>query len=114
MLFTMKAKAYVQSIILFIFLCGFILLTGYLRDQVGSQNSKLWISLGSTTILAMAVVINLYFKEKLLQKPSENMGKISAWTSGTADRIVDIIEGKGEQWLRMSTDYRKHTHESKY
>jgi len=52
--------------------------------------------------------------EKLLQKPSENMGKISAWTSGTADRIVDIIEGKGEQWLRMSTDYRKHTHESKY
>ena len=65
----MKAKAYVQSIILFIFLCGFILLTGYLRDQVGSQNSKLWISLGSTTILAMAVVINLYFKEKQLQKP---------------------------------------------
>jgi len=52
--------------------------------------------------------------EKLLQKPSENMGKISTWTSGTADRIVDIIEGKGEQWLRMSTDYRKHTHESKY
>jgi hypothetical protein len=52
--------------------------------------------------------------EKLLQKPSENMGKISAWTSGTADRIVDIIEGKGEKWLRMSTDYRKHTHESKY
>lgn len=52
--------------------------------------------------------------EKLLQKPSENMGKICAWTSGTADRIVDIIEGKGEQWLRMSTDYRKHTHESKY
>jgi hypothetical protein len=52
--------------------------------------------------------------EKLLQKPSENMGKICTWTSGTADRIVDIIEGKGEQWLRMSTDYRKHTHESKY
>ena len=52
--------------------------------------------------------------EKLLQKPSENMGKICAWTSGTADRIVDIIEGNGEQWLRMSTDYRKHTHESKY
>jgi len=65
----MKAKSYIQSIILFTFLCGFILLTGYLRDQVGSQNSKLWISLGSTTILAMAVVINLYFKEKQLQKP---------------------------------------------
>jgi surface polysaccharide O-acyltransferase-like enzyme len=65
----MKTKAYVQSIILFIFLCGFILLTGYLRDQVGGLSSKLWISLGSTTILAMAVVVNLYFKERQLQKP---------------------------------------------
>lgn len=52
--------------------------------------------------------------ERLLKKPSENMGKISDWNNGTVDRIVDIIEGKGEQWLRMSTDYRKHTHESKY
>ena len=52
--------------------------------------------------------------EKLLQKPHPNMGKISDWTNGTVDRIVDIIEGKGEQWLRMSTDYRKHTHESKF
>jgi hypothetical protein len=42
------------------------------------------------------------------------MGKISKWTDGTIDRIVDILEGNGEQWLRMSTDYRKHTHESKY
>jgi hypothetical protein len=52
--------------------------------------------------------------ERLLEKPSENMGKISDWNNGTADRICDIIEGKGEKWLRMSTDYRKHTHESKY
>jgi len=65
----MKAKSYIQSIILFTFLYGFILLTGYLREQVVNKNSKLWISLGSTTILAMAVVINLYFKEKQLQKP---------------------------------------------
>ena len=50
----------------------------------------------------------------LLQEPHKNMGKISDWTDGTIDRIVDILEGKGEQWLRMSTDYRKHTHESKY
>jgi hypothetical protein len=52
--------------------------------------------------------------EKLLQKPHANQGKISDWTNGTVDRIVDILEGKGEQWLRMSTDYRKHTHESKF
>ena len=50
----------------------------------------------------------------LLQHPHSNMGKFSAWNDGTIDRICDIIEGRGEQWLRMSTDYRKHTHESKY
>ena len=49
-----------------------------------------------------------------LMAPSPNQGLISNWTNGTIDRIVDILEGKGEQWRRMSTDYRKHTHESKY
>jgi hypothetical protein len=49
-----------------------------------------------------------------LQTPHRNMGKISTWTDGCIDRIVDILEGRGEQWRRMSTDYRKHTHESKY
>ena len=52
--------------------------------------------------------------EKLLKKPSPLMGKISNWTDGTVGRVVDILEGNGEQWLRMSTDYRKHTHETKY
>lgn len=50
----------------------------------------------------------------LLAKPSPNMGLISSWNDGTIDRVCDILEGQGEQWLRMSTDYRKHTHESKY
>jgi hypothetical protein len=52
--------------------------------------------------------------EKLLYMESPRMGKISDWTNGTVDRIVDIMQGSGEQWLRMSTDYRKHTHESKF
>ena len=52
--------------------------------------------------------------DTLLHTPSPNIGKISDWTDGTIDRICDILEGQGEQWLRMSTDYRKHTHESKY
>jgi hypothetical protein len=51
---------------------------------------------------------------KLLAKPHKNMGKISDWTDGTIDRICDIMEGKGEQWLRMNTDYRKYTRESKF
>jgi hypothetical protein len=46
--------------------------------------------------------------------PQKSQGKISDWTDGTIDRIVDILEGQGESWRRMSTDYRKHTHESKY
>jgi hypothetical protein len=51
---------------------------------------------------------------KLLEHPHPSMGTISDWTDGTIDRIVDILEGTGEQWQRMSTDYRKHTHEHKY
>jgi len=50
----------------------------------------------------------------LLNDPHPLQGRISDWTNGTVDRICDILEGSGEQWLRMSTDYRKHTHESKY
>jgi hypothetical protein len=53
-------------------------------------------------------------KLKDLLKWEHNTGDISNWTNGTVDRICDILEGKGEQWLRMSTDYRKHTHESKF
>jgi hypothetical protein len=52
--------------------------------------------------------------EKLLKKPSEKMGEISDYNNGTIDRIVDILEGGGQSMLRMSTDYRKHTRESKY
>ena len=52
--------------------------------------------------------------EKLLHLESPRMGRISDWTDGTIDRTVDIMNGEGESWLRMSTDYRRHTHESKY
>ena len=50
----------------------------------------------------------------LMEAPHKNMGRISDWTNGTIDRICDIMQGQGEQWLRMSTDYRKFTHESKF
>ena len=50
----------------------------------------------------------------LLKEPHPQMGAISDWTSGTVDRICDIIEGRGEQWLRMDVDYRKHTKTAKY
>jgi hypothetical protein len=55
--------------------------------------------------------IKLY---NMLHQPNSKQGNISDWTDKTIDRIVDVLEGKGEQWLRMSTDYRKHTRETKY
>jgi len=52
--------------------------------------------------------------EDLLGYAHMNQGLISDWNDGTIDRICDILEGKCLKWLRMSTDYRKHTHETKY
>jgi len=51
---------------------------------------------------------------KLLIQPHPKQGKISDWTDGTIDRICDILQGRGQQWLRMSKDYRKYTRENKY
>ena len=49
-----------------------------------------------------------------LEKPSKNMGKISDWTDGTIDRMIDIMTGNGEQWLRSGNRYRDHVAEGKY
>jgi hypothetical protein len=54
--------------------------------------------------------------KKLLYAPSSNQGKISTWTSGTMDRILDIMltdEGK-QQWYRGGNRYRDYTSENKY
>ena len=42
------------------------------------------------------------------------MGLISDWTNGTIDRVVDIMQGKGEQWLRTGNRYRDHVAGAKY
>jgi len=55
--------------------------------------------------------IKLY---KAIHEPHRNQGKISDYNDKTIDRICDILEGKGDKYLRMSTDYRKHTRETKY
>jgi len=52
--------------------------------------------------------------EALLDRPHPAMGAISDHNNGTIDRIIDILQDNGEDLLRMSTDYRKHTRESKY
>jgi hypothetical protein len=50
----------------------------------------------------------------LLATPSPNIGKISNWTDQTVQRVIDIIHGKGEEWLRTGRDYRKYTKDHKY
>jgi hypothetical protein len=52
--------------------------------------------------------------ENLLLAPHHNQGLISDWTDGTVDRIVDILEGKGEQWNRAGNRYRDHVSQAKY
>ena len=52
--------------------------------------------------------------EALLDRPHPAMGAISDYNNGTIDRIIDILQGNGEDLLRMSTDYRRHTREYKY
>jgi len=52
--------------------------------------------------------------QNLLREPHHNMGLISDWNNGTVDRVIDIIEGAGEQWNRAGSRYRDHVAESKY
>ena len=52
--------------------------------------------------------------ETLLSKPSPSMGKISDWTNGTIDRMLDIMTGKGEQWRRDGPNYRTPASDRKY
>ena len=52
--------------------------------------------------------------ERLLDDAHPRQGQISDWNDGTVDRIVDIIEGKGEQWNRKGPRYRDHVAGAKY
>ena len=50
----------------------------------------------------------------LLDNPHPNQGCISNWTNQTIDRIIDIMTGKGDQWLRSDIRYRTHLATAKY
>ena len=52
--------------------------------------------------------------EKLLLTPHKNMGRISDWTDGTVDRVIDIMQGKGDIWARDGNRYRDHAATAKY
>ena len=42
------------------------------------------------------------------------MGMISDWNNGTIDRMINIMQGTGEQWLRSGNQYRNYVAENKY
>jgi hypothetical protein len=52
--------------------------------------------------------------QHLLVAPHNFQGRISDYNDGTIDRICDILEGNGQEYLRMTSDYRKYTRETKY
>jgi hypothetical protein len=52
--------------------------------------------------------------QNLLGNKHYNMGLISNWTNSTIDRVVDIFEGRGEQWNRAGNRYRDHVAGAKY
>ena len=49
-----------------------------------------------------------------LESASPNMGKVSDWTNGTIDRMINIMQGNGEQWRRDDNRYRDYASEAKY
>jgi hypothetical protein len=59
----------------------------------------------------------------LFQKPHANMGKISDYTDGTIDRILDVMDDvmddvdenvDPQRYIRYDTNYRKYVREKKY
>ena len=52
--------------------------------------------------------------QNLLRDPHHNMGLISDWNNGTVDRVIDILQGTGEQWNRAGNRYRDHVAHEKY
>jgi len=49
-----------------------------------------------------------------LKNASNDIGKISDWTNCTIERMVDIMQGEGEQWARNSNRYRDNIQKAKF
>ncbi len=54
--------------------------------------------------------------KKLIDKPHADQGKISNWTNGTIDRMINIMlqDHRANEWKRSGRDYRDYASESKY
>ena len=54
--------------------------------------------------------------KKLIDQPHANQGKISDWTNGTIDRMINIMlqDYRAKEWLRSGRDYRDYASAGKY
>ena len=54
--------------------------------------------------------------KKLIDQPHADQGKISDWTNGTIDRMIEIMskDYRSNKWLRSGRDYRDYASEGKY
>ena len=51
-----------------------------------------------------------------MDQPHPDQGKISDWTDGTIDRMINIMlqDHRANKWLRSGRDYRDYVSGSKY
>ena len=54
--------------------------------------------------------------KKLIDQPHVDQGKVSDWTNGTIDRMIEIMskDYRANKWLRSGKDYRDYASEGKY
>lgn len=75
-------------------------------ETFSNDEERLYIPWSTTDVIQKLKI--------LLEAQHRNLGKISDWTDKTNDRIIDIIEGHGNKWLRSDNNYRKHVRENKF
>ena len=75
-------------------------------ETFGNDNTRLYIPWSIDDAMSKL--------QNLLVAPHNFQGRISNYNDKTIDRICDILEDNGKQYLRMSNDYRKYTRETKY
>lgn len=62
-----------KSVLFITALTAYILIVGYIRDNVVSPQHKIWVNLTSIGILVLAIIVNLTYKERSDNKPNYKM-----------------------------------------
>lgn len=62
-----------KSVLFIAVLAAYMLIVGYIRDNVVSPQNKLWVNLTAIGLLVAAIVVNLTYKERRKEKPDYRM-----------------------------------------